>query len=187
MIQVKTQKEVNTREVEAAATGKGYSEEEGGKDLGDNAILFSILSTLENMSRKFDHIDSRFNAYELERNRPLVDHKTIDDLVKASVEERLKVLGKKSVNSPALAKTRKLAKTPGKVLAPKRNLANKLDKDTWVKRILAEEFGSGAATPVKLMSLISYMFLLQRLQRLLRMIRMLRVKPMDAATGASLL
>ncbi|KAG2322988.1 hypothetical protein Bca52824_016201 [Brassica carinata] len=123
----------------------------------------------EDMTRKFDHIDSRFNAYELDRNRPLVDQNTIDDIVKASVEERLKVLGvgkshekndklsivgeeqslslpppqQKSVNSPALAMT------PGLVFTPKRNLANELDKDTGVKRTLAEEFGSGTATPVK--------------------------------------
>ncbi|KAG2330509.1 hypothetical protein Bca52824_001689 [Brassica carinata] len=137
------------------------------------------------MSRKFDHIDLRFNAYELDWNRPLVDQKTIDNIVKASVEERLKVLGvgkspekndklsivseeqplslpspqqntqKKSVNSPALAKTPELgktpelAKTPDLIFAPKRNLAKELDKDTWVKRTLAEEFGSGAATPAK--------------------------------------
>ncbi|KAG2311487.1 hypothetical protein Bca52824_023044 [Brassica carinata] len=102
-------------------------------------------------------------------------------MVKASVEERLKVLGvgkspekndklsivgeeqslsspspqQKSVNSLALAKTPdlgktpELAKTPGLVFARKRNLAKELDKDTGVKRTLAEEFGSGAAKPAK--------------------------------------
>ncbi|KAG2314273.1 hypothetical protein Bca52824_017395 [Brassica carinata] len=140
---------------------------------------------MENKSRKFDHIDSQFNAYKLDRNRPLVYRKTIDDMVKASVEKRLKVLrvGKspeksdklsivgeeqslsfpspqqntqqKSINNPALSKTPELgkipelAKTPGLVFAPRRNLAKELDKDTGVKRTLAEEFGSGAATPAK--------------------------------------
>ncbi|KAG2298803.1 hypothetical protein Bca4012_010307 [Brassica carinata] len=44
------------------------------------------------MSRKFDHIDSRFNAYELDRNRPLVDQKTIDDMVKASVDSKRMII-----------------------------------------------------------------------------------------------
>ncbi|KAL0729697.1 hypothetical protein Bca4012_025790 [Brassica carinata] len=166
---VKKQNEVNTSEVEAAATGKGSSEEEYRKVLEGNVTLLSILSAMDNMSTKFDHIDSWFNAYELDRNRPLVDQKTIDDMVKASVEERLKVLGvgkspekndklsivgeeqslsspspqQKSVNSLALAKT------PDLVFARKRNLAKELDKDTGVKRTLAEEFGSGAAKPAK--------------------------------------
>ncbi|XP_013633176.1 PREDICTED: uncharacterized protein LOC106338838 [Brassica oleracea var. oleracea] len=56
--------------------------------------MATIVSTLENISRKFDQIDSRFDAYELERNRPLMDQKTIDDMVKALVEERLKIVGK---------------------------------------------------------------------------------------------
>ncbi|XP_048622798.1 uncharacterized protein LOC125591916 [Brassica napus] len=107
-------------------------------------------------------IDSRFDAYELERNRPLMDQKTIDDMVKGLVEERLKVLGKipknydnlsnggeeeslpspqqntqqKSVNSPAL-----VDETPGKDTGVKRTLAEEFDKDTGVKRTLAEEFG----------------------------------------------
>ena len=87
-------------------------------------------------------------------------------MVKALVEERLKVLGKipeindnfsnagkenflslaspqknmqqKSVNSPALGET------PGKVRGPKKNLAKELDKDTWMKRTLGEKFGSVA-------------------------------------------
>ncbi|KAL0742642.1 hypothetical protein Bca4012_084155 [Brassica carinata] len=149
---VKTQKEVNTSEVEAAATGKGSSVEEDRKDLEGNVTMFTLLSAMENMSRKFDHIDSRFNAYELDRNRPLVDQKTFDDMVKASVEERLKVLGVRPLvlaKTPELGKTPELAKTPGLVFAPKRNLAKELDKDTGVKRSLAEEFGSGAATPAK--------------------------------------
>ncbi|KAL0790164.1 hypothetical protein Bca101_006410 [Brassica carinata] len=97
-----------------------------------------------------------------------MDQKTIDDSVKALLEERLKVIrvGKilenndnpsppsadksltlasprvqtqqKSVNSPALAAT------PGKVFGPKKNLAKELDKESGVKRTLAEEFGSVA-------------------------------------------
>ncbi|CAN7070706.1 unnamed protein product, partial [Brassica oleracea var. botrytis] len=43
-----------------------------------------------------------------------------------------------SVNSPALAAT------PGKVFGPKKNLAKELDKESGVKRTLAEEFGSVA-------------------------------------------
>ncbi|KAH0897592.1 hypothetical protein HID58_047160 [Brassica napus] len=54
-----------------------------------------------------------------------MDQKTIDDR-------------QKSVNSPALAAT------PGKVFGPKKNLAKELDKESWVKRILDEEFGSVA-------------------------------------------
>ncbi|KAH0853148.1 hypothetical protein HID58_090721 [Brassica napus] len=80
-------------EGEAAATGKGSCEEEGSKDLENKATLTTIVSTLENISRKFDQIDSRFNAYELDRNRPLMDQKTIDDMVKALVEDCLKVPG----------------------------------------------------------------------------------------------
>ncbi|KAG2277223.1 hypothetical protein Bca52824_059778 [Brassica carinata] len=115
--------------------------------------------------RKFD---SRLEACELDRNRPLMDQKTIDDSVKALLEERLKVMGigkipknndnpsppsadksltlvslrvqtqQKSVNSPTLAAT------PGKVFGPKKNLAKELDKESGVKRTLAEEFGSVA-------------------------------------------
>ncbi|KAH0901506.1 hypothetical protein HID58_041009 [Brassica napus] len=115
--------------------------------------------------RKFD---SRLEAYELDQNRPLMDQKTIDDSVKSLLEERLKVLGvgkipenndnpfplsayksltlasprvqtqQNSVNSPALAAT------PGKVFRPKKNLAKELDKESGVKRTLAEEFGSVA-------------------------------------------
>ncbi|XP_013632561.1 PREDICTED: uncharacterized protein LOC106338042 [Brassica oleracea var. oleracea] len=167
---IKTQNEVNTIESEAAAVGKGSSEKEGSKDLEleNKTTLTTIVSTLENISRKFDQIDSRFDAYELDRNRPLMDQRTIDDRVKALVEKRLKVLGvgeipenndnvsppspdkslslasprvqtqQKFVNSPALAAT------PGKVLGPKKNLAKELDKESGVKRTLAEEFGSVA-------------------------------------------
>ena len=83
---VKTLNEDNMFEGEAAATGKGCCEEEGSKDLENKATLTTIVSTLENISRKFDQIDSRFDAYELERNRLLMDQKTIDDIVKALVE-----------------------------------------------------------------------------------------------------
>ncbi|CAN6866123.1 unnamed protein product [Brassica oleracea] len=162
---VKTQNEMNNIEGKAAATGKGSSEEEGSKDLENKATLTTIVSTLENISIKFNQIDSRFDAYELERNRPLMDQKIIDDMVKALVEERLKVLGKipenydnlsngveeeslpspqqnmqqNSVNSPAL-----VGETPGKDTWVKRTLAEEFGKDTRVKRTLAEEFGSVA-------------------------------------------
>ena len=100
---VKTHNEVNNIEGKAAATGKGSSKEEGYRYLENKATLTTIVSTLENISRKFDQIDSRFDAYELERNRPLMDQKTIDDMVKALVEERLKVLGKISENNDNLS------------------------------------------------------------------------------------
>ncbi|KAH0858800.1 hypothetical protein HID58_087061, partial [Brassica napus] len=82
---------------------------------------------------------------------------TIDDKVKALLEERLKDLRvgkipenndnpspplpvvqtqKKSVSIPALAAT------PGKVFGPKKNLAKELDKESGVRRTLDEEFGS---------------------------------------------
>ncbi|KAG2275545.1 hypothetical protein Bca52824_058100 [Brassica carinata] len=167
----KKQKKVKTHnESEAAAAGKGSSEKESSKDLEseNKATLTTIVSTLDNISRKFDQIDSRLEAYKLDRNRPLMDQKTIDDRVKALLEERLKVLGvgkipenndnpsppsadkslslasplvqtqQKSVNSPALAAT------PGKVFGPKKNLAKELDKESGVKRTLAEEFGNVA-------------------------------------------
>ncbi|KAF2580331.1 hypothetical protein F2Q68_00004700 [Brassica cretica] len=153
-----------------AAAGKGSSEKEGSKDLEleNKATLRTIVSTLDNISRKFEQFDSRLEAYELDRNRPLMDQKTIDDSVKALLKEGLKVMGvgkipenndnpsppsadksltlasprvqtqRKSVNSPTLAAT------PGKVFGPKKNLAKELDKESGVKKTLAEEFGSVA-------------------------------------------
>ncbi|KAG2281505.1 hypothetical protein Bca52824_052725 [Brassica carinata] len=145
----KKQKKVKTHnESGDAAAKKDSSEKEGSKDLEleNKATLATIVN----------------------RNRPLMDQKTIDDRVNALLEERLKVLGvgkipenndnpsppsvdkslllaslvvqtqQKSVNSPALAAT------PGKVFGPKKNLAKELDKESWVKRILDEEFGSVA-------------------------------------------
>ncbi|KAF3499510.1 hypothetical protein F2Q69_00042470 [Brassica cretica] len=156
------QKKVKTQnEFEAATAGKGSSEKECSKDLEleNKATLTTIVSTLDNISRKFDQIGSRLEAYELDRNRPLMDQKTIDDRVKALLEERLKDLGvgeisenndnpspplpvvqtqQKSINSPALAAT------PGKVFGLKKNLAKELDKESGVKMTLDEEFGSVA-------------------------------------------
>ncbi|XP_013729287.2 uncharacterized protein LOC106432987 [Brassica napus] len=167
----RNQKKVKTQnESEAAAAGNGSSEKEGSKDLEleNKATLTTIVNTLDNISKKFEKFDSRLEAYELDQNRPLMDQKTIDDRVKALLEERLKVLGvgkipenndnpsppsadkslslaspvvqtqQKSVNSPALAAT------PGKVFGPKKNLAKELDKESGVKRTLDEEFGSVA-------------------------------------------
>ncbi|KAF2558130.1 hypothetical protein F2Q68_00017228 [Brassica cretica] len=167
----KKQKKVKAQnESEVAEAGKGSSEKEGSKDLEleNKATLRTIVSTLDNISRKFEQFDSQLEAYELDWNRPLIDQKTIDDSVKALLEERLKVLGvgkipekndnpsppstdkslslpsprvqkqQNSVNSPALAAT------PGKVFGPKKNLAKELDKESGVKRTLAEEFGSVA-------------------------------------------
>ncbi|KAH0878689.1 hypothetical protein HID58_066083, partial [Brassica napus] len=126
----------------------------------NKATLTTIVSTLDIISRKFDQVDSRLEAYELDRNRPLMDQKTIDDRVNALLEERLKDLGigkipenhdnpspplsdnslsmaspVKSVNSPAL-----VAATPGKEFGPKKNLAKELEKESGVKRTLDEEF-----------------------------------------------
>ncbi|XP_009124651.2 uncharacterized protein LOC103849678 [Brassica rapa] len=115
----KKQKKVKTQnESEVAAAGKGSSEKEGSKDLEleNKATLKTIVSTLDNISRKFEQFDSRLEAYELDRNRPLMDKKTIDDSVKALLEEHLK------------------------------NLAKELDKESGVKRTSAEEFGSVAKT-----------------------------------------
>ncbi|KAF3506045.1 hypothetical protein F2Q69_00007780 [Brassica cretica] len=167
----KKQKKVKTQnESEVAAAGKGFSEKEGSKDLEleNKATLRTIVSTLDNISRKFEQFDSRLEAYELDWNKPLMDQKTIDDSVKALLEDRLKFMGvgkisenndnpsppsadksltlaslrvqtqQKSVNSPALATT------SGKVFGPKKNLTKELDKESGVKRILAEEFGGVA-------------------------------------------
>ncbi|KAH0874127.1 hypothetical protein HID58_071489, partial [Brassica napus] len=159
-------------ESEADAAGKGSSEKEGSKELEleNKATLTTIVSNLDIISRKFDQVDSRLEAYELDRNRPLMNQKTIDDRVNALLEERLKYLGigkipenhdnpspplsdnslsmaspvvrthQKSVNSPAL-----VAATPGKEFGPKKNLAKKLEKEFGVKRTLDEEFGSADA------------------------------------------
>ncbi|CAF1751427.1 unnamed protein product [Brassica napus] len=168
----KKQKKVKTQnEFEADAAGKGSSEKEGSKelDLENKATLTTIVSTLDIISRKFDQVDSRLEACELDRNRPLMDQKTINDRVNALLEERLKDLGigkipenhdnpspllsdnslsmaspvvrthQKSVNSPAL-----VAATPGKEFGPKKNLAKELEKESEVKRTLDEEFGNAA-------------------------------------------
>ncbi|KAL0663043.1 hypothetical protein Bca4012_099880 [Brassica carinata] len=166
----KKQKKVKTQnESEADAAGKGSSEKEGSTELEleNKATLTTIVSTLDIISRKFDQIDSRLEAYELDRNRPLMDQKTIDDRVNALLEEHLKYLGigkipknhdnpspplsdnslsmaspvvrshQISVNNPAL-----VAATPGKEFGPKKNLAKELEKESGVKRTLDEEFGS---------------------------------------------
>ncbi|CAN6829295.1 unnamed protein product [Brassica oleracea] len=160
----KKQKKVKTQnESEADAAGKGSSEKEGSKELEleNKATLTTIVSTLDIISRKFDQVDSRLEAYELDRNRPLMDQKTIDDMVNALLEERLKDLGigkipenhdnpspqlsdnslsmaspvvrthQKSVNSPAL-----VAATPGKEFGPKKNLAKELEKESEKKKAL---------------------------------------------------
>ncbi|CAF1775609.1 unnamed protein product [Brassica oleracea] len=92
----KQKKKVKTQnESEADATGKGSSDKEGSEELEleNKATLTIIVSTLDIISRKFDQVDSRLEAYELDRNKPLMDQKTIDDRVNALLEERLKDLG----------------------------------------------------------------------------------------------
>ncbi|XP_048638021.1 uncharacterized protein LOC106358801 [Brassica napus] len=86
---VKTQNESEAdaagNESEADAAGKGSSGKEGSKELEleNKATLTTIVNTLDITSRKFDQVDSRLEAYELDRNRPLMDQKTIDDRVNA--------------------------------------------------------------------------------------------------------
>ncbi|KAH0893167.1 LOW QUALITY PROTEIN: hypothetical protein HID58_055596 [Brassica napus] len=84
----KKQKKVKTQnESEVAAAGKGFSEKEGSKDLEleNKATLRTIVSTLDNISRKFEQFDSQLEAYELDRNIPLMDQKTIDDSLRLLV------------------------------------------------------------------------------------------------------
>ncbi|KAH0902759.1 hypothetical protein HID58_042262, partial [Brassica napus] len=121
----------------------------------NKATLTTIVSTLDIISRKFDQVDSRLEAYELDRNIPLMDQKTINDRVNALLEEHLKDLGigkipenhdnpspplsenslsmaspvvrmdQNSFNSPAL-----VAATPSKGFGPKKNLAKELEKES---------------------------------------------------------
>ncbi|KAH0867565.1 hypothetical protein HID58_074587 [Brassica napus] len=129
-------------EGEAAATGKGSCEEEGSKDLENKATLTTIVSTLENISRKFDQIDSRFNAYELDRNRPLMDQKTIDDMVKALVEDCLKVPG---VDQKTIDDNDNLSNaSEEKSLSLASPQQNTQQKSVNSPTTLAEEFGSVA-------------------------------------------
>ncbi|KAG2293401.1 hypothetical protein Bca52824_040070 [Brassica carinata] len=65
----KKQKKVKTQnESEVAAAGKGSSEKKGSKylELENKATLRTIVSTLDNTSRKFEKFDSRLEAYELD-------------------------------------------------------------------------------------------------------------------------
>ncbi|CAN6814381.1 unnamed protein product, partial [Brassica oleracea] len=120
----KKQKKVKTQnESEADATGKGSSEKEGSKELEleNKATLTTIVSTLDIISRKFDQVDSRLETYELDRNRPLMDQKTIDDRVNTLLEEHNSLsmaspvvrTYQKSVNSPTL-----VAATPATDMRP---------------------------------------------------------------------
>ncbi|RID62818.1 hypothetical protein BRARA_E01861 [Brassica rapa] len=167
---VKTQNESEAdaagNESEADAAGKGSSEKEGSKELEleNKATLTTIVNTLDIISRKFDHVDSRLEAYELDRNIPLMDQKTIDDRVNALLEERLKDLGIGKIPenhdnpspplsnpSPPLSKASPVVRThqesvnsPALVAATprqKKNLAKELEKEPGVKRALDEEFG----------------------------------------------
>ncbi|KAF3589923.1 hypothetical protein F2Q69_00031107 [Brassica cretica] len=131
-------------DVENQKVGKGNEKKK--------KIKGGVLSEAEPPNKKQKKIDSRFDAYELERNRPLMDQKTIDDMVKALVEERLKVLGKipenydnlsnggeeESLSLPSRSRIR--SKSLSIVQQMEKNLAKEFDKDTWVKRTLAEEF-----------------------------------------------
>ncbi|KAH0882713.1 LOW QUALITY PROTEIN: hypothetical protein HID58_058809 [Brassica napus] len=130
--------------------------------LENKATLRTIVSTLDNISRKFEQFDSRLEAYELDRNRPLMDQKTIDDSVKALLEERLKVMGVEKIPenndnpsppsagksltlaSPRVQTQQKFVDSPALAATPGKNLAKELDKESGVKKTLAEEFGSVA-------------------------------------------
>ncbi|CAN6905697.1 unnamed protein product, partial [Brassica oleracea] len=169
----KKQKKVKTQnESEADAAGKGSSKKEGSKklELENKATLTTIVSTLDIISRKFDQVDSRLEAYELERNRPLMDQKTIDD--------------RKFVNSPAL-----VAAAPGKEFGPKKNLAKELEKESGVKRTLDEVFGSvdKATDMLPLDFVVVSPAKATKDDKLLRILRLLRIQPMDAAAGTSVL
>ncbi|KAG2269541.1 hypothetical protein Bca52824_064096 [Brassica carinata] len=95
-------------------------------------------------------VDSRLEAYELDRNRPLMDQKTIDDRVNALLEERLKDLGigkipenhdnpspplsdnSLSMASPVVRTHQKSVNSPALVAA------------TLVRSLDRKEFGQGA-------------------------------------------
>ncbi|CAN6802297.1 unnamed protein product, partial [Brassica oleracea] len=120
----KKQKKVKTHnESEADAGGKGSIEKEGSKELEleNKATVTTIVSTLDIIFRKFDQVDSRLEAYELDRNRPLMDQKTIDDMVNDLLEEHNSLsmaspvvrTHQKSVNSPTL-----VAATPATGMRP---------------------------------------------------------------------
>ncbi|KAG2291178.1 hypothetical protein Bca52824_037847 [Brassica carinata] len=146
----KKQKKVKTQnESEAAAAGKGYSEKEGSKDLEleNKVTLTTIVGTLNNISRKFDQIDSRVKALLEERLKVLGVGKipeNNDNPSPPSADKSLSLASPlvqtqhKSVNSPALAAT------PGKVFGSKKNLAKELDKESGAKKTLTKEFGSAA-------------------------------------------
>ena len=114
-------------------------------------------------------IDSRFNAYGFDQN------KTLEDIVKDTLEERLKVLGvgKRNENidnlsiasgeegssekpSPQQDKHQKSVNSPAlnpakpaKGLGPEKDFAEEVDNASGVKRILAGDFDRANATPVK--------------------------------------
>ncbi|KAG2330034.1 hypothetical protein Bca52824_001214 [Brassica carinata] len=158
----KKQKKVNTSEGQAGATGKGSSEEPS-KELLNNATMESIVSAVGKM------IDSRFNAYGFDQN------KTLEDIVKDTLEERLKVLGVGKHNenidnlsiasgeegslekpSPQQDKHQKSVNSPalnpakpGKGLGPEKHFAEEVDNASGVKKILAGDFDRANATPVK--------------------------------------
>ncbi|KAH0936383.1 hypothetical protein HID58_013500, partial [Brassica napus] len=129
---------------------------------GNNTSLMAIASTLDKLSRKFDLMDAQFKKL-------LVDQKSIDDMVKVAVEERLKVMGigknpqnkenlsnvaadqqPEPLSSPQPNTQQKsvcsplLAETPGKDMGPRNNLSNELDKERGMKKTLAKEFGTHA-------------------------------------------
>ncbi|KAF3494421.1 hypothetical protein DY000_02054470 [Brassica cretica] len=111
------------RFIKEKLVGSTESEEEGSKDLENKTTLTTIVSTVENIFRKFGKIpenyDNLSNGGE-EKSLPSPQQNT----------------QQKSVNSPAL-----FGETPGKDTGVKRTLAEKFDKDTGVRRTLAEEFG----------------------------------------------
>ncbi|KAF2538173.1 hypothetical protein F2Q70_00003124 [Brassica cretica] len=91
---------------------------------------------MDNISRKFDQIDSRVKALLEERLKDLRVGKIPENNDNPSPPLPVVQTQKKSVNISALAAA------PGKVFGPKKNLAKELDKESGVKRTLDEEFGS---------------------------------------------
>ncbi|WZY72068.1 hypothetical protein YC2023_004308 [Brassica napus] len=162
----KKQKEVKINEGETAVV----EEKESAKEKGHSeAVLLNIVAHLEKLDRKFDSLSSKFDLMDARFKKPLVDQKSIDDMVKVAVEERLKVMGigknpqnkenlsnvaadqqPEPLSSPQPNTQQKsvcsplLAETLGKDMGPRNNLSNELDKERGMKKTLAKEFGTHA-------------------------------------------
>ncbi|KAG2287937.1 hypothetical protein Bca4012_031214 [Brassica carinata] len=124
----KKQKKVKTQnESEAAATGKGSSEKEGSKDL---------------------EMENKATLTTITGNKPLMDQKTIDDRVKALLEERLKVLGvgkiPENIDNPSPPSADKSLSLASPMIQTQQKSVNSLALAATPVRTLAKEFGSVA-------------------------------------------